>query len=110
MSKNIAALCEKNISKYDFNPVLTKKSYSMGDFPSIVHQPSQIIFLLKIKLCNSIEHCLISEADILLFGKLLLCSLSDPHPCVFNNKTHFYKCFKKVHGMAPNEYRNSDET
>lgn len=44
----------------------------MGDFPSIVQQPSQIIFLLKIKLCNSIEHCLISEADHLVFLQNIL--------------------------------------
>lgn len=47
----------------------------MGDFPSIVQQPSQIIFLLKIKLCNSIEHCLILEADHLVFlQNILFCS------------------------------------
>ncbi len=32
------------------------------------------------------------------------------HTLGFTNRTHFYKCFRKIHHMTPKEYRNSSTT
>ena len=96
----IRHLMEERHGSVTRNDLEKTLNYSSDYLNRIIKKYSGMsLFDFSMSFCmNYAAECLKNSAD-----SVASIALS----CGFNNKTHFYKCFKKVHGMTPNEYRNS---